>query len=193
MRNLAAVCVVVGLAGAISCGSDPPDTLTCEWLAQVDNCWKTTVRAAGNCLPPEADRGALSANNATCTHPNGQIVTFNPPPVLTSDEDPITNFTVSSANGGTCVSWQEMGDSGFTLTVDGVGSFRESTSGFAMNVTCPDGTSYHAGNALNLLNCDTGLFGLPGQAYSWSDTSVSYSFIGADPSVPVFDCTAATP
>jgi hypothetical protein len=63
MRNFLAGCVVVSLAAGTGCSE--PDTLTCEWLAMADNCWKTTARAAVSCLPPEADRGMLSADNAT--------------------------------------------------------------------------------------------------------------------------------
>ena len=74
------------------------------------------------------------------------------------------SFTLTDATGAPCVQWQEMGETGFTLTVKGSQTFRESTSGFNIDVTCPDGTKFHNGNALNLLSCDTGLFGLPGEA-----------------------------
>jgi hypothetical protein len=187
MRNFLAGCVVVSLAAGTGCSE--PDTLTCEWLAMADNCWKTTARAAVSCLPPEADRGMLSADNATCTYPGGQVATFNPPVDLLGDDDPVQNFTITDANGSACVQWQEIGDSGFALTVNGSQTFRETTSGFAIDVTCPDGTKFHNGNALDLLSCDTGLFGLPGQASGWTDTSVSNSLIGVEPSVAIFDCS----
>ena len=64
-----------------------------------DNCWKTTARAAVSCLPPEADRGMLSADNATCAYPGGQVATFNPPIDLLGDDDPVRNFTITDANG----------------------------------------------------------------------------------------------
>ena len=79
------------------------------------------------------------------------------------DDNPVQNFTVTDATGAPCVQWQEMGETGFTLTVRGNQTFRESTSGFAIDVTCPDGTKFHNGNALDLLSCPAGLFGLPGQ------------------------------
>jgi hypothetical protein len=192
MRDVMAACVVLGLVGGIGCGSDPPDTLTCEWLAAEDNCWKTTVRAAVSCLPPEADSGALSADNATCTYPGGHVISFNPPADLAGDDSPIGSFTVTSPAGGTCVAYQELGDNGFSLTVSGTQTFRETTSGFALDVTCPDGTSYHNGNAFNLLDCPGSFLVLPGTGTGWTDTFVSGSFVGVEPSIPVFDCRAAT-
>jgi hypothetical protein len=188
MRIFMAGCVVVCITAGTAC-SDPPDTLTCEWLAREDNCWKTTVMSAVSCLPPEADRGMLSADNLTCTYPGAQVATFSPALDLMGDDDPVQNFTITDANGAPCVQWQETGETGFTLTVKGTQTFRESTSGFAIDITCPDGTKFHNGNALNLLSCDTGLFGLPGEASGWTDTSVSHSLIGIEPSISIFDCS----
>src|SRR5687767_3639894 len=104
MRHFMAGCVVVCLTAVAGCSE--PNTLTCEWLAMEDNCWKTTARAAVSCLPPEADRGALSADNAMCTYPGGQVVTFNPPVDLLGDDDPVRSFTITDANGAACVQWQ---------------------------------------------------------------------------------------
>ena len=188
MRYLMAGCVVACLAAGTGC-SEPPDTLTGEWLAMADNCWKTTALSAVSCLPPEADRGTLSADNAMCTYASGQVATFSPPLDLLGDDDPIRNFTITDANGAPCVQWQEQGETGFTLVVRGSQTFRESTSGFNIDVTCPDGTKFHNGNALDLLSCDTGLFGLPGEASGWTDTSVSHSLIGVEPSVSLLDCS----
>jgi len=187
MRYFMAACVVVCLTAGTGCSE--PNTLTCEWLAAADNCWKTTAQSAVSCLPPEADRGTLSADNATCTYPGGQVATFTPPVDLLGDDDPVQNFTITSATGTACVQWQEMGDTGFTLVVNGSQTFRESTSGFAIDVSCPDGTKFHNGNALDLLSCDTGLLGLPGEFSGWTDTSVSQGLTGVEPPVPIFDCS----
>ena len=187
MRILMAGCVVACITTGTAC-SDPPDTLTCEWLALADNCWKTTAMAAVSCLPPEAESGALSADNATCTYPGGQVATFMPPLDLMGDDDPGGSFSIKGATGAACVQWQELGETGFKLTVNGSQTFTETTSGFAIDVTCPDGTKFHNGNALDLLSCETGLFGLPGEASGWTDTSVSHSLIGVEPSVALFDC-----
>lgn len=90
--------------------------------------------------------------------------------------------------GALCADFQNLGNIGFRLVV-GDQTFTERASGFAIDITCPDGTSFHNGRALDLLGCPTGFFGLPGEAAGWTDTSISYSFIGIDPPVPVFDCS----
>ena len=155
-----ASCVVVCLTAGTACSSDPPDTLTCEWLAMEDNCWKTTARAAVACLPPEADRGNLSADNATCTYPGGQVATFTPPIDLLGDDDPVQNFTIKDANGAACVQWQEIGDSGFTLTVQEVrpsGRPRPASPSTSPAPTAPDSIT---ANALDLPQLPgTGLLG----------------------------------
>jgi hypothetical protein len=56
-------------------------------------------------------------------------------------------------------------------------------------VTCPDGVAYTAPNALDLLACDAGTDGLPGLAWSSTDTSLSVTLVGATGgSLPLFDC-----
>jgi hypothetical protein len=186
MRLLMAGCVVGCITLGTACSE--PDTLTCEWLAMADNCWKTTVMSAVSCLPPEADRGTLNPDNTACVYPmSGHLVTFTPALDLLGDDDPAQSFVVTDADDATCVRWQET-STGFTLTVNGNQTFRESTSGLALDVTCPDGTSFHNGNALDLFSCPTGLSSFPGESAGWTDTSISQGFIGVDPPVPVYDC-----
>jgi hypothetical protein len=73
----------------------------------------------------------------------------------------------------------------------------ERTSGLGISISCPDGTSVGNPNALQLLSCDAdgGSFfgGLPGGAWSWTDTSVIFGLIStssmSSSELQVFDCS----
>jgi hypothetical protein len=64
-----------------------------------------------------------------------------------------------------------------------------SLTGTDLTVTCPDGVKYTSPNPMDLLSCDTGLDGLPGIAWSSTDTSLSVSLVGATGgSLSLFNC-----
>jgi hypothetical protein len=180
-------CVALAAAG---CGDGSsyqgPETLTCQWLAGPDNCWASTALAAATCLPPDADIGTFSADNATCSYATGESVRFTPALVLPLPSDPPWNFTVNDVAGAACLHYEDSGAvmklvvNGQTVTVTGAGT--------GMTITCPDGSSAGTSNAINLLACPN-LAGLPGSGYGFSDTSVSLSLIGTNTdALPVFSC-----
>jgi len=178
---------------ACSGGSGGPagggGTLDCAWLAG-NNCWKTTVAKAVACLPDVADRGTLDATNAMCTYASGQVVTFTPALVLPTALGSKWNFTVTKG-GATCLHYDNT-SSGFKVTV-GAETVTETPSGsLGMAIKCPDGTTYTAPNAFDLLDCGPdggGLVDLPGNAWASTDTSVGVSLIGTIPDgQPVFSC-----
>ena len=177
-------CIALAAAG---CGGDS-ESLTCEWLAGPDNCWASTALAAAPCLPPDGDTGTFSADNATCSYTTGESVSFTPALVLPLPDDPPWNFTVNNVAGAACLHYEDSGAAmklavnGQTVSVTGAGT--------GLTIRCPDGSSASTPNAFNLLGCPTGLGGLPGSAYGFSDTSVSFSLIGTNTdALSVFDCT----
>lgn len=181
--------VVVLVGCGSSGGSSKP--LDCTYLAS-DNCWKTTAQAATSCLPASGTTGTLALDNASCTYASGQTITFAPALTLPLPSGAKTwNFTVTT-NGTECLQYEEGGGGALTLTVNGE-VFSETTTGSSeLSLTCPDGTSYASSDPLSLLSCPSGTFGdLPGNSYSSSATSVSFSFIntGTPSSVKVFDCS----
>jgi len=178
---------------ACSGGSGGPGggggTLDCAWLAS-DNCWKTTVAKAVACLPDVADRGTLDATNAMCTYATGQVVTFTPALTLPTALGAKWNVTVTKG-GAPCLHYEDTSP-GFKVTV-GTETVTEMPSGtLGMAVKCPDGTTYTAPNAFDLLNCgpDGGdLSVLPGLAWASTDTSVSVSLLGTIPDgQAIFSC-----
>lgn len=194
MRALSLLLASLALTAACSSsdgGSAVP--LDCAWL-QGENCWKTTVSAAKSCLPPQSEKGVLSADNATCTYASGAVVTFDAPLVLPLGNSPEFNFTLS-VGGTPCLRHHETpGGGGFDLTVDGKTVTESVLPGATpgLEIRCPDGTTYANSQALDLLSCDGSFGGLPGNSWSSTPTSVSFGLVNtasaAPSSLPLFDC-----
>jgi hypothetical protein len=161
--------------------------LDCAWLAG-DNCYKQAVAASASCLPAMGDKGVLSQDATTCTYPSGQVVTFDEPLVLPAPLETKWKFTITS-QGQMCLRWVEGSQQGqFTLTT-GAGTFTENTTGFGLELTCPDGHSVSNSNALELFGCEGGLPAFPGTEWTSSDTSVSLGLLGTTGGLtPVFNC-----
>jgi hypothetical protein len=190
MRLSFVILVAVPLAIGCSGGDSPPSAdLDCAWLAG-NNCWKSTLSQAASCLPAKGESGTFSADMKSCTYASGAAVTFDSAIVLPVPDDPIWSFTVTSG-GKPCLRYEDMTRSALSVTVNGQ-TFTESASGASLLVTCPDQTTFSSSNPLDLLSCPTdgGIFGgLPGNAWSDTSTSVSFSLIGAATgSVAIFTC-----
>lgn len=191
--GVALLCV----AAALGCsgGSSGGNSLSCAYLAG-DNCWKTTAAQATSCLPASSEVGTLSADGKTCTYASGAVVTFASALALPIPVDGTAswNFTVTGADGQPCLAYKDDPNVGITLTVQGQTVKETEPGGLSVAMACPDGTTYSNSNAFTLFSCpDAGLFGgLPGDAWSSSDTSVSLGLMatssGSDGSLPVFDC-----
>ena len=181
-------CIALAAAG---CGGSSPDGLTCEWLAGADNCWRNTALGAASCLPPDADTGTFSADNAMCSYTTGESVSFTPALVLPLPDDPPWNFTVNNVAGEPCLHYEESA-AGMKLVVNGQ-TVSVGNAGFALSITCPDGSSVGTSNAFNLLNCPDSLNGLPGHAIGYTDTSVSFALLGTSTtstdSLSLFSCS----
>lgn len=186
---------VAGLACSSSGGGSGGQSLDCAYLAG-DNCWKTTAAQASSCLPPSSDIGTLSADGTTCTYASGAVVTFASALVLPIPTDGTAkwNFTVTGADGQSCLAYKDDPNAGITLTVQGQTVKETEPGGLSVAMVCPDGTTRSNSNAFTLFSCaDAGLFGgLPGDAWSSTDTSVSLGLLatstGSDESLSVFNC-----
>jgi hypothetical protein len=194
--TLGFLCLGAGCGGGSS-AAQVGGTLTCDYLASADNCWKTTASAATSCLPDPSETGTLSADGKTCTYASGEVVTFTPPLVLPlpTNGTMTWNFTVTTASGATCLALQDSGTGGITLTVQGQTVKETNPGGLSVSLSCPGGTTYTNSNGLSLLNCgDGGYVALPGDAWSNTGTAVSFSLVSTGSSTfgqPVFDCQTA--
>lgn len=196
MRQLCGA-VLLCLMGALGCSgsSGSAKSLDCALLAG-DNCWKATASLAASCLPASSEVGTLSADGKTCTYASGAVVTFATPvvlPISTSDSR-TWDFTVTAADGQPCVAYKDDQNGGITLTAQGQTVKETSPGGLSVALVCQDGTTYSNSNAFTLFSCpDAGLFGgLPGDAWSSTDTSVSLGLLatssGDYESLSVFNC-----
>jgi hypothetical protein len=181
-----------GSGGGGGGGGGGGAVLDCAFLAG-DNCWKTTASAATSCLPPETESGTLSADNKTCTYASGAVVTFATPLVVPPPNNPTWNFTVN-AGGQECLHYEEA--TTFKLTVGGQTVTEGSSGTLGLRISCPDGKSYTAANAFDLLSCgdDAGATfgGLPGSAWSFSGSRLIFGLLSTSSSssneLQVFDC-----
>ncbi len=172
--------LVACLAGSVSlmvaCGNDSgKEEIGCDWFAG-DNCWKSTVNQAKDCLPDENTSGTLSDDGTECTYEDGTKVIFNNPYDSTAlDKDTyLWDFEIRGPSG-TCLSYKEQSDGGFEVS-SSAGTYKESGSAM-VDISCPNGSEYSA-NGFKLLSCEQGLSILPGKAYSWTENSIYFSLLG---------------
>jgi hypothetical protein len=189
---VAGVCLVWGCSSGDDDDGDNLEgaPIDCAWLAN-DNCWQPTVAGSAACVPPAGERGVLSADGRSCTYASGSSINFTRPLVLPSTTDGDLSdewdFSVRASDGSECLQFRSSEAGGKTLNVRGQ-TYVETYRGFNMQVICPDGEKY-AGSALSLLECDNFFDDGSVHAYSWTDTSVSFSFGFGTESVQVFSCS----
>jgi hypothetical protein len=169
--------LVGGCGGGSSSGGG---TLDCAWLAG-DNCWKTTLADAADCLPPDTETGVLSADGKTCTFTNGITIAFATPLAVPPPDQATFNFTVT--NGGVECLHFENPQRSTKLVVKGK-TVQEGLAGATgLAVSCPDGTSFSNPNAFSLFMCGddggAGLGSIPGEGWSSGGTDVSFELLGA--------------
>jgi hypothetical protein len=187
---LIALVLCVPLA-ACSSGDDsglPGAPLDCSWFSS-ENCWKTLVADAVSCVPPADETGVLSADGSACTYESGASVDFGLPLnlPLEATSTPPWYFTQSSS-GDECVRFDSRAADEFTLSVHGM-TFVEKSRGFALQVTCPDGTQYATDNGPALFDCPDYSSGAPGNGWVSSDVSVKFwLYTGHGDGLGVFDC-----
>ncbi len=186
-----ALLLAVVLFGALAgCSSEdaglPGAPLDCAWLAS-ENCWKTLVSDARSCVPPADETGVLTADGSSCTYDSGASVDFMRALALPVDSTTPWYFT-QSADGDDCVRFDSRLQQEFTLSVQGR-TFVEKSRGFALQMTCPDGTQYSTDNGPALFNCADYQSNTPGRALWSSDTSVNFALrTGHGDTLTVFDC-----
>jgi hypothetical protein len=187
------LCLLVGCSNSVD-NTFAGAPLDCAWL-ESENCWKTLVADAQGCVPPTFETGLLSDDGTSCSYTSGETVEFRTPVVPPLDEKayPPWHFTQSQSDEA-CVTFDSNADeTSLTLTVQGQ-TFKRVVSGFAMQVTCPDGTQYQAQNSPDLQGCSNYAENTPGDSYVSSDISVGFALLtghgdpGHAQALAVFDC-----
>ncbi len=166
-------------------GNDAPE-VGCEWFIG-DNCWKSSLKAAKECLPSSDSSGTLSADGSNCTYENGtEIIFHNPFDSVSLDNDTYSwDFEVRS-DSDTCLSYKEVDGQIYLTTSEG--TFQEYNSAL-LAMTCPDGSKYTA-NGFKILGCEDAMNNLPGTSYSWQPDFIYFALLGTgEDSIQVFQCS----
>jgi hypothetical protein len=181
---------VMACSGDESSDDDAPaeadGPLDCA-LIEGPNCYNQMITGL-SCVPPEEERGVLSADRTSCDYADGTRVIFLDPAPSTLEN--ITWHFALEKNGARCFEYEGLGRK--TRYTSGNETTRlEATAGGSMDLTCSDGKLYRAPDAFAVLDCAT----VFGSSYQASPDEVSFSFIGLDGAGraqrDMFDCAMA--
>ena len=76
--------------------------LTCEYLADPENCWAQAAAAAKACLPAATETGILAGDRASCSFTDGTRIVFDD--ALPNDTMDLESFgfRIEAIDGSTC-------------------------------------------------------------------------------------------
>jgi len=117
------------------CGSDA--ALTCEILADADNCWAKAAAAFAACMPMRSTPAVLAADRSSCTFSDGVRVVFDSPlPADTTDLERLA-FSVE-VNGSRCGRFVDTFANRMELTAAGDTVISELHPDRDFHLHCPD-------------------------------------------------------
>lgn len=180
MRSLL-VSVSFVLGFALGCEAEP-EPLTCDLLADPDNCWASTAAALAECLPGPAAVGVLAADRASCSFSNGAVVQFESPLPNTTDELERLAFTIE-LDGSTCGSFVDTFENRQELEAGGSSVFAQLRSE-TFTLDC-GGSSYETSFS-SLFDCQPGT--QPTDAFSLEPALVSFSISSVATPGELFRC-----
>jgi hypothetical protein len=161
-------------------------------LVAGDNCWKTTIAAGAGCLPPGTAKGALSADDKTCTYATGTVVTFASPLFVGATPN-LSSFAIATG-GSPCLRIDVLTNGSTSTTSAGAVSLSVDKSAGMLTLTCPSGAAF-TGAVAALSGCQNELPGFDvssggvtsGDASSQGVT-VTLKGTGNPASLKAFDC-----
>ncbi len=171
----------------------PGEEINCEWFADSDNCWRTSLRSFSNSLPDQADRGQLSADGKRCTYADGYEVIFvNPIPVeALGDRNGLRDFAwdfEARLGGDFLFAYREPDDASLVLE-SSRGTFRLEAEQGAVIITCPDGSQFNVPVAGLVASCP--LETTPAKVTSWEAAGMTFVLRGTGGTdLLLFDCLA---
>lgn len=171
----------------------PGEEITCEWFADNDNCWRTSLRSFSGSLPDQAERGQLSADGKRCTYTGGyELVFVNPIPLeALGDRDGLKDFAwdfEARLGGDFLFAYREPDDTSLVLETSR-GTFLLEADQGAVVLTCPGGSQYNVPVAGLLASCPKE--NMPAKVTSWEATGMTFVLRGTGGSdLLVFDCLA---
>ena len=195
MLERISLCVLgsVLFAGCVGGGEDDDAPqgidLTCDVIASADFCWTQLVAEAYACTDG-ALSGTFNEDQSVCTYEDGVTIHFDSPVTedSMSDDSYLWGITIKDASGGECMRFEER-ERGMSLTTAS-GTGDETIVGMVgIELECPNGDLYTTDNALELLECDSGV--IPGFGVS-TGFGLSWSLLGSpEGRTSLIDCDPA--
>jgi hypothetical protein len=165
----------------MGCGGEE---LTCELLADPNNCWARAASDAAACLASRATPGTLAPDRTTCTWPDGSRVVFDE--ALPMDTQELDHLSFEATGNGCSWSFTDTFMNRMILTVGG----RTVTSTLhpdrEFELVCDDGTSYEAG--FDVLFTCTGEARAPTDGFEVDANGISFTISAVGVSSPLFTC-----
>jgi hypothetical protein len=181
-RAIVIACLPLSLA---ACGSSA--SLTCELLADPDNCWARAAAAAAACLPATAEVAVLAADRASCTFSDGTRVVFDGP--LATDTMDLERFAFTIESGGTtCARFVDTFANRMELEAGGLSVVSELHPGGSFDLHCP-GTTYEADFDL-LFECQPSY--PPTDGFSAAPNVVTFTVVSVNTPGELFRCAPGT-
>ncbi len=185
-----ATALVLISAVSLGCGDDlSGEEIGCDWLTGA-NCWKASLQAVTECLPPVEEKGTLSADGRSCSYTQGHLLTFRRPVDMQRLDQQVWDFTLEK-DGQSCLSLSEPSETKLVLTTP-LGTFLEEAKNMGVQFTCPDGKQYKILDARNMLLCENYQQHIPGVLTGWDEREVAFSFAGSGgAALRIFTCRLA--
>lgn len=179
MRSIALALLVTA---AIGCGGGEEE-LTCELLADDDNCWASAAEAASACLT-DGLRGVLRADRAECSFADGTRVVFDAP--LPNDAAGLEQlgFRVVRSDGTECARFLDTFANRMELTAGGATVVSELHAGGDFHLHCPDTT--YSTTFDTLFTCAPGVG--PTDGFELDGSHVQFAIISAATPAALFRC-----
>ena len=175
-----------------ACGEDvqslPGTEVGCGWF-EVDNCYRASLEATRDCLPPSESEGTLAADGKSCSYESGHRIIFTDPVELSAAgmSGKIWDFSLEW-EGDFCMAFR-LPDENTLVLESSLGSFRVEGSRAGLAMACPAGDLYKVSERDLLLNCDDPEKILPSFTEFWDESGVGFRLSGTGGSpLLIFNC-----
>jgi hypothetical protein len=182
MKRRVVIAVLVGLATP---ACDSGGKMTCELLADPDNCWAQTVAATAACLPSPAT-ATLATDRRSCSFADGTRIVFDE--ALPYDYMDVERFAFTiEVDGATCARFEIGNEPTMELEAGPHSVHVEAEREGDYYLQCADGSSYSAPFA-KAIDCPAG--GVPSVGFDVSIGLVTFAVSSATVQGELFRCEA---
>jgi len=139
------------LLTSTACGASD---LTCEYLADPDNCWARAAAATAACLPPATETAVLASDRSSCSFADGTLIRFDDALPNRAEDLERLGFTIETG-GSTCARFVDTFENRMEIEAGDYSAVSELHPGGNFELSCGNGKSYEADFGL-LFECAPG-------------------------------------